>query len=406
MLAPLVHAASAFSGSNDTRHPIVLMPGLAGSRLQAQLHDSVEPHFWCEKSSGGEWLQLWLSLEQVAPEQKDCLMSRIALTYNSSTGNYSDAQGVTLDTNVDFGSVGGISSLDPSLAKETGYFRTMIASLTALGYEVGKDLHGASYDWRMAPDGHAVGLYPKLEALLESTVARNGKPAHVITHSLGGPTALAFLNTQTPAWLAAHVESFVPISGPFAGAASQIKAYVCGDTLGIPFIPSDYLQPIQVTAASGIFMMPAPGATFAGSTLVRTASKNYTADDWQTFLADLGHTQAAAIGRALDARRLSMKALRAPGVKTHVVTSAGVKTPLEYVFEGSLEPGYRKTPQEVINGDGDGTVNLQSLLLPQTGWADNSGAPLLFFNVSGVEHFSMVSDSRVLGYIKSEVLGL
>ena len=72
----------------------------------------------------------------------------------------------------------------------------MIQSFAELGYEAGINMHAAPYDWRKAPDGHATGMYPKLKALLEDTVARNGKPAHVITHSLGGPTALGFLNLQ------------------------------------------------------------------------------------------------------------------------------------------------------------------------------------------------------------------
>merc|ERR1711965_1040196 len=100
----------------------------------------------------------------------------------------------------------------------------MIQSFVALGYEAGKNMHGAPYDWRKAPDGHATGLYPQLRVLLEETVARNGKPAHVITHSLGGPTALGFLNRQSDAWLAQHVASFAPIAGVFGGALDQVKA--------------------------------------------------------------------------------------------------------------------------------------------------------------------------------------
>jgi len=386
--------------------PVILMPGLAGSRLQAQLNHSVEPHFWCEKQTKGKPVQLWLALTELVPEQKDCLMSRIALTFNASTGNYTDAPGVLLDTNVDFGDVGGISSLDPSLASATAYFKKMVEALTALGYEAGKTLHGAPYDWRKAPDGHVSGLYPKLRSLIEDTVARNGRAAHLITHSLGGPTALGFLNMQSAAWRAAHVASFAPISGPFGGSSEQLKAYVSGDNFGIPFVPSDYLQPIQVSAASGAFMLPTPAAFGKGDVLVSTATKNYTTADWAAFLSDLGHTQAVDIIRHLDSLGVNMAQQRPPDdVRMHVITSSGVPTPESFTFDGSFAPGYKKVPKHVGNGDGDGTVNLQSLLLPHTTWSNASGS-LSFFNVTGVSHFSMVSDEHVLAYVREQVLGL
>jgi len=390
----------------DGLEPIIMMPGLIGSRLQAQLHDGPQPHFWCEKDSDGEWVQLWLSLEQVVPEQKDCLLDRLQLYFNETTGNYSDAHGVTLDSNVDFGDVGGISSLDPTFPSESGYFRTMIQSFTALGYEPGKNLHGAPYDWRKAPDGHATGLYPKLKALLEQTVAANGKPAHVITHSLGGPTALGFFNRQTDEWLAEHVASFAPISGVFGGSLKQVKAYVSGDTMGIPLVPTDYLRQAQVSAASGAFMM-ATTDTFAPSeVLVTTDERNYTSSEWLSFLDDLGHTQAAAITRHMDALGVNAQQQTAPRVRTHLITSHGVATARGYKFKGRFKPGYEEAATEVINGDGDGTVNLESLLLPLTKWGDNAGAPVDQFNVSGVDHFSMVSDPSVLAYLKTKVLGL
>ena len=60
-----------------------------------------------------------------------------------------DAEGVTLDTNVDWGGVGGVASLDPSLPKETGYFLPLITYLESLGgYTRGQNLHGIPYDWR------------------------------------------------------------------------------------------------------------------------------------------------------------------------------------------------------------------------------------------------------------------
>ena len=82
-----------------------------------------------------------------------------------------------------------VRSLDPTLAKQTGYYRPMVQFLTAQGYTAGRDLHAAPYDWRMGPDGLGVrgGMYDKLQALVESSFKNNGLlPVHLVTHSLGG----------------------------------------------------------------------------------------------------------------------------------------------------------------------------------------------------------------------------
>ena len=255
----LLAAPSAFALA-ASHHPVILVPGLAGSQVRAQLKDSSPPHSLCEKTSApGKWLQLWLSLEEVAPYAKDCLLSRIALTFDNATGAYSDAPGVTLDTNVDFGNVSGVAALDPAFPKESGYFLPLITFLEQeLGYVAGADLHGAPYDWRLAPDGHSAPgqYYDKVKKLVEQTFSRNGnRSVHFVTHSLGGPTVLGFLNSMTQPWKDTYIASFAPISGPFGGSVAQANAFVAGDTLGVPLIPHDYLRPIQITAASGSFMM-------------------------------------------------------------------------------------------------------------------------------------------------------
>ena len=84
--------------------PLVLIPGLAGSVFKAKLKDGPAPHIWCETSS--DWYTTWLNFVQLVPEQKDCLLSRLKLTYNTTTKVFNNAKGVTLDTNVDWGGSG------------------------------------------------------------------------------------------------------------------------------------------------------------------------------------------------------------------------------------------------------------------------------------------------------------
>ena len=148
---------------------------------------------------------------------------------------FPNATGVQLDTNYDWPGVGGVSYIDPSLhIYETSYFETMIEYFeTTMGYERGVSVHGAGYDWRLAPDGLAApgGYYDRLAQLIESTVIANGATAHLITHSMGGPIALAFLQSRDAAWLKSNIATYVPLSPPFGGVPSIFRTFVSGDDM-------------------------------------------------------------------------------------------------------------------------------------------------------------------------------
>ena len=134
---------------------------------------------------------------------------------------------------------------------------------------MGHNLYGAPYDWRLAPDGlatkpYAPGgatYYAALQALLERAVARHHRPAVLVTHSMGGPVALDFLNRRDRAWKAAHVAHFVALSPPFGGALATLEAVVSGYTFGVPVLPHAVFRPVQATCASGPWLFPrsAPG---------------------------------------------------------------------------------------------------------------------------------------------------
>ena len=90
-----------------------------------------------------------------------------------------------------------------------------------------------------------------MKALIEQTVQKNGEKAHVVSHSLGGPATLGFLSKMPQDWKDQHLQSFVPISPPFAGASMQLTADVSGDNFNVPVVPHDYVKQIQSTAPSG-----------------------------------------------------------------------------------------------------------------------------------------------------------
>lgn len=52
------------------------------------------------------------------------------------------------------------------------------------------------------------------------------RSVHIVTHSLGGPTTLFFLNAMTQEWKDTYIKTFTPIAGPWAGASAALRAVV------------------------------------------------------------------------------------------------------------------------------------------------------------------------------------
>ena len=96
---------ASHSGSSDPLNPVILVPGLAGSRFRARLDGTSEPHFFCSKHDS--WYTIWVNAAELVPGNKDCLLHNLELHFNASTGEYSNTTGVELDTNV--GSISFVS---------------------------------------------------------------------------------------------------------------------------------------------------------------------------------------------------------------------------------------------------------------------------------------------------------
>lgn len=55
----------------------------------------------------------------------------------------------------------------------------------------------------------------------------------LVTHSMGGPTALYFMNAMGAAWVSEFIEGFVPIAGPWSGSPDALRAQVEGTNFGL-----------------------------------------------------------------------------------------------------------------------------------------------------------------------------
>lgn len=401
LLVPLLTSAER------PRPPLVLVPGLTGSALEVKLEKAHMPHWLCKGHTHEGWMQVWVDPTAMLPAEIDCTIARLTLTYDAESDSYHNLPGVELRAlGWGNGTAQGHSKKDRLYDYEFG---PMLSHLQkAMGYELGRDVFIAPYDWRLAGDAHASsapsgvgGFYAQLQKLLEDQVQQSGRRAVLLSHSLGCPTSLYFFhNFVSEEWRSKHIEDWVALSGPWMGGATQVGAYLGGWTLGLPkwLLPHDYVKPVQVNASSGVWLTPHPRA-FGNLVLASTPSRNYTAADIPGLISvigkEAGGDQTVSLFKKLQNPFGDMQ--RPPvNVPVHNWYSTGVATAESYVYSKDITEGFNQAPKKTIFGEGDGIVNLVSLQHAELEWPTSDNQTLDTQVFPNCSHFGMLSDDRVL----------
>lgn len=270
----------------------------------------------------------------------------------------------------------------------------LVESLEEIGYIDSKTLFGAPYDFRygLAPEGHSCHIGSKylqqLKDLIENaSVVNGGKPVIIISHSLGGLYVHQLLLRTTTSWRMKFIKHFIALSTPWGGTVQEMLTFASGYTLGVPLVKPLLVREEQRSSESNLWLMPSPTLFGHVKPLVITPNANYTAKDIPRFLTDIGFSEGV---HPYKTRVLPMvEKLTAPEVPVTCIIGSGIHTPETLFYDAK---GFDKQPS-IIWGDGDGTVNLLSLLAVQSQWINQ---PLRIINVKGLSHTSVLSDQRSL----------
>lgn len=130
--------------------------------------------------------------------------------------------------------------------------------------------------------------------------------------------------------------------------------------------------------------------------LVQTPTTNYTHQDYKRLYKDIGFSEGWLMRQ--DTEPL-VSDLTAPGVTVHCLYGTGVPTPEAFQYSDKF-PDVDPT---VLNGDGDGTVNLQSAIQCKR-WAKQQKRPVLLKELPGNEHVDMLTNFTTVAYVKTVLL--
>ncbi|CAM6102097.1 unnamed protein product [Calypogeia fissa] len=380
--------------------PVVLVPGAGGTQLQARLTKNYKPgSFWCYSFSSN-YFRLWLDAFSLIPPFISCFAERIQLVYNEETERFENFPGV--ETKVPYwGSTEGMEVLDPTWKSLATYMSPLVSGLKAKGYEVGKTLFGAPYDFRYAPGPYASDVAVKyskdLKELIEQAYAQNcNKSVVLVAHSLGGLWSLYFLNQQPLSWRQQYIRSFVSIAVPWGGTVQEMLTFASGYAEGIALIDPLALRAEQRSSETNLWLLPNP-KVFGHQPLALTNQRLYTSYDLEDFLTDIGYPGGVHAYRTRIPPLISN--LTAPGVPVSLVYSSGVKTPERLFYYG----GFDKQPA-VMDGDGDGTVNYDSLVSVIPEWSAAEGQLLRTTELADCTHSSIMLEEEAVKSIIEEIL--
>lgn len=385
------------SSKNITRFPTLFIAGDGGNQLYAKLNKTDSPHYFC-KLKTNDYFELWLNLEEISPYVVDCLVDNLRLVYDNNTRTTRNANGVDIKVN-NFGQTDTLEYLDSSHIYGTSYFAYMVNALvTKLNYVKGKEIRGAPYDWRKAPNELGEFFKNLTGLLIETYNTNNNTQVIIIAHSMGNPIILYWLNNYlSKEQKDLYIRAFVSLAAPWGGAVKTLRLMASGDNIDVIVVKPLSARPYQRSAVSTAWLMPSDTFWSDNEILVSQPKQNYTVKDYKKFFQDISYTDGYEM--RLDVEKLTYD-LFAPEIEVHALYGVGVKTTESFVYTGNQFPD---SQPNVIYGDGDGTVNIRSLLGYKR-WYNDQNEKIFFKEFKGVDHLAILKNQDAIDYILNLII--
>lgn len=376
----------------DSNHPqqlspVILVPGDGGSRIDAELNKTERAEFWCDYTSS-QFYDIWLNKEQLAPWDIDCWADNLRLVYNQETRKTSNSPGVKIRF-PGWGYAETVEWIDTSHAAVSAYYVNLANVLVQNGYHRGVSIRGAPYDFRKAPNEN-IHFPIKMRYLVEETYAiNNNTPVTLIVHSYGGPMTLNFLHQMTQEWKDKYIKRMISLAGAWGGSVKSLKVYTLGEDFNSKFVRSAPVKLMLTSTPSLAYLMPSPLFWKPDQVLISTAKKTYTVNDYQEFYDGINHPEGWEMYKDVLPY---IKNFSPPGVEVQCYYGSDVQTieKLDYGSSSDLTDS-----PTLVYGDGDGTVNLQSLEACKN-WIGQQDQPVNTTTYPKADHMGILANVDVL----------
>lgn len=396
---------------------VILIPGLLGSRLQVKLDKPSRVNVFC-RTQTNTWQEMWLSIKNFLPFLVDCWFDNAKLIPNPARedkGNEFTNSPPGVQVRVpDFGSVRSVRQMDLNSVRVSRYYAQIIEHYESLGYTPDKNLLAAPYDFRLAPQQLAA-YFDQLTGLIEGACRRTGTqdrgqwtPATLVCHSMGCTHMLVYLRAKGAEWRRLHVRKLIALSSPWGGAFKALKALVVGDQLDLPLVGESKMRSLARTFPSIAYLLP-QSEVFGlankrnpdqATLLVRTPSRSYDPSQVSELLSQ-------GLNLTIQARwyELTTSLIRPleplADLRLDCVHSLNVPTMETLLFRQDAH--FPDGPYELLFGQGDGTVNEQSLRVCEL-WASQLPQLVRHKIIWNTNHVGVLSHPATLQMLTNDVL--
>ncbi len=342
------------------REPVVIIPGIMGSRLV--------------RADGGE---AWPSASQMITSSNDGYLDFLALDADGTP--FADRQLSPTDI------LRNVTTSFLGVTFEKKLYQNLIDMLVQNGYTEGRDLFAAPYDWRISIESSTDSLASVIARAVR--ISPTGK-VNVIAHSMGGLLLEEYLASHT------DIDKAILLGVPQLGTPRAYQMLNYGDDLGMNWLGLG-LNPRE--AKMIVENMPAiyemlPSARYA------TIAGDYIHDlrNGKDEILDHGHSMGpnAPLSHLADNFHDAVDAM--PIHVSSIYNIIGCNRPTIVGFDL-----YDGGVVEVRRDIGDGTIpELSALNL-----ANSSNTYFILGDQTGTDHMGLATDAIPLEFIKDILAG-
>lgn len=385
------------------KHPVILIPAFGASQIRARLNRTNVIHDKCQKVT--DWYNIWVNISEVF--RLDCFIDDFKRVYNSVTGRTENTPGVETEV-PGWGETSTVENLVRlPLNFKYAYFDSLINKLERdLGYQRGKSIRAAPYDFRLAPYENEE-FFRRLEELIEDTYLMNNKTSVlIICHSMGCLHSYHFLLNRDQEWKEKFIRAWIPIGAPLGGSIDAVRSIAHGGAVmaGIyEFKLGKMGLMFSKTWSSLPYLLP-DGNVWRDKVILSlfdgNQMQNYTAQDMKKIFELLNHTEGYLMWKK---SRGMFGNYDHPGVEVHCIVGRGSPTPETIRYNRTdLFP----LVPEVLKGEGDGTVNGISSDICAKWASDKRFNESTFTSFYEVTHVTLVRNDKVTTHIVDEVMSI
>lgn len=254
LMLHLLLLLSEFCFGEDTKPPMLLIPGLLSSRLVA----------WKRKRCRGANIDvqdiIWLNLQKMVETRTydpHCWIDCMKLGVNGT-----DPTDCRVRADEGLAAIGELCPGSLFIPPGTSIFSSLIKFLANEHAYDSNNLIGMPYDWRLAPTQLQQRdlFFTTMKFRLETAYKMHGLPAIVVTHSMGTNLFMYFIEwiklndkKQWRIWLRKHVGGFIGFAAPLLGSPGSVKSVLSGHTFGLT-ITEAQAREMELTFSSTHFL--------------------------------------------------------------------------------------------------------------------------------------------------------